>query len=397
MRLTIVIPAYNEEEAIATICSRTLAARQEIIKNTPVTEVNVVVVNDGSSDDTAKIGSSFSDITLISYKENKGYGAAIKLGFSKTNDELVSFLDADGTCDPLFFIPLINEMLLKNFDIILGSRMSKESRMPLTRRIGNVLFATLLTLLSGSTVKDTASGMRVIRRSALPILYPLPDGLHFTPAMSAKAIFNKNLSIGELPMPYEERVGQSKLNPLKDGLRFLRVIIETAVQYKPDIFFNVTAGFCFILAILLAFTPLSYVLIGKEIEDWMIYRNLTAFVLVNAGTILFATGQNAQGFLKLIYYRHTPSLFFEGKETPNGFLNQHGFLLGFISLIVSGFILFNPFLKLVKTGNIDTDWWVFLFGLLFFLLGFIFISTGALGIILKLLSIQLVDQAKIEN
>ena len=75
--------------------------------------------------------------------------------------------------------------------------------------------------------------MRVVRREALPQLYPLPDGLHFTPAMSARVMLSNDLQLVELDMPYHEREGESKLRAGKDGFRFLRVILKTAVLFRP--------------------------------------------------------------------------------------------------------------------------------------------------------------------
>ena len=96
--------------------------------------------------------------------------------------------------------------------------------MPFIRRLGNFIFANLLTFLSSNYVKDTASGMRVVRKSSLKKIYPLPDGLHFTPAMSARALLNAEIIIAEENMPYHEREGESKLSVTKDGIRFLKVI-----------------------------------------------------------------------------------------------------------------------------------------------------------------------------
>ena len=117
--------------------------------------------------------------------------------------------------------------------IVLGSRLGGDSEMPWLRRLGNRFFASMLTLFSARRVRDTASGMRVLRRSALPRLMPLPDGLHFTPAMSARAVLSGDLGIVEVGMPYRERAGQSKLKVWRDGLRFLRVIVEETLRHRP--------------------------------------------------------------------------------------------------------------------------------------------------------------------
>ena len=100
IKLSIIIPAYNEENAIAEIIERCLRERENIVRETPVEEVEIIVVNDGSSDKTAEIAKQFKEISLINFAKNRGYGAAIKSGFEKAEGDIVSFLDADGTCDP---------------------------------------------------------------------------------------------------------------------------------------------------------------------------------------------------------------------------------------------------------------------------------------------------------
>ena len=227
MKFTIVIPALNEEKSIESIILRTSSAKKSILENTKVTEVNIVVVSDGSTDETNNLALKHSDkAKLIIFEQNRGYGAAIKAGWESTKDaDLLGFLDADGTCDPLFFVDLCNLITQQGADVALGSRMSKESKMPLIRRFGNTLFSIMLSLVSSQKVRDTASGMRVVRRSALKKIMPLPDGLHFTPAMSARSILSKEIKILEKDMTYSEREGESKLKIWKDGKRFLRVIL----------------------------------------------------------------------------------------------------------------------------------------------------------------------------
>ena len=122
---------------------------------------------------------------------------------------------------------------LDGADLVIGSRMSgASSEMPLVRRIGNTIFATLLSVVAGVRISDSASGQRVIRREVLPMLYPLPDTLDFTPAMSTRAL-HEDLRIVEVPIPYKERSGRSKLSVVRDGLRFFKSIVWTALTYNP--------------------------------------------------------------------------------------------------------------------------------------------------------------------
>ncbi len=290
MILSIVIPALNEEDSIASIIERTLTASPIIIKNTDITEVEITVVSDGSTDNTVKFAQKYlPKINLIIFEKNKGYGAAIKQGWNESKGDLVAFLDADGTCDPLFFENLCNLLKTENADVVLGCRLNKESKMPLIRRVGNFMFAALLTFLSSSKVKDTASGMRVVKRASLNKLYPLPDGLHFTPAMSAKALMNDNVTIAEIDMPYNERDGESKLHVLKDGIRFLRVILTAAFLYRPQVIFNSVASILFIFSALLMFQPLGYYFANHKVAEWMIYRFIVSETFAITAMVLFSS------------------------------------------------------------------------------------------------------------
>ncbi|MCX5713247.1 MAG: glycosyltransferase family 2 protein [Candidatus Omnitrophica bacterium] len=233
MKLSIIIPAYNEEQSIGSTIERALKAKPDIIKNTGIEDVEVVVVNDGSNDNTEHIAAQYKDVVLVSYENNKGYGAAIKRGFEKASGDLLSFLDADGTCDPGLFTDLVNTLIRNNADIVIGSRLGPGSKMPKVRRIGNVIFAKMINYFGDTSIVDCASGMRVLRRSAIAKLYPLPDGLHFTPAMTCRATMGGTLKIVETPIEYAEREGKSKLSVIKDGLRFLKIILQMALRYKP--------------------------------------------------------------------------------------------------------------------------------------------------------------------
>ncbi len=288
--LTIVIPALNEEEAIGTTIQRCLDAREHIIGTTNVEEIEIIVVSDGSTDRTEEIASGFDDVSVLVFEKNRGYGAAIMTGFAFGRGDLVSFLDADGTCDPRFFADMCQAIDELEAAVVLGSRMGRDSQMPLVRRLGNTVFAWILGLLSHERVGDTASGMRVIRRSALRNLYPLPDGLHFTPAMSARALLEGRLRLVELQMKYAERVGRSKLSVMNDGVRFLRCIVQAAVAYRPDRPLLLAASLLALLSLAVASLPILYRLTYGRLEEWMIYRLLLSSLLatIAASTVLAA-------------------------------------------------------------------------------------------------------------
>ena len=291
--LTIVIPALNEEDAIGNTIERCLAARESIINNTPIREVAIIVVSDGSTDRTAEIARSYESVDVIAYEKNLGYGAAIKCGFSKASSDLLCFLDADGTCDPEYFVDLCNTAVNDSADLVLGSRMHKESKMPGLRWLGNRMFAAMASYLSGKKIIDTATGMRVIRKDALRKLYPLPTGLHFTPAMTLRALVS-DLLVREVPVPYHERTGRSKLRVLRDGLRFFFAIIEIALCYCPLKFFGSTSALLLLVALCYSIDPAWSYSIQHIIGENLIYRQIVINTFFLAGLLTLSIGVVAE-------------------------------------------------------------------------------------------------------
>ncbi|MFH1086914.1 MAG: glycosyltransferase family 2 protein [Chloroflexota bacterium] len=228
--LSVVIPALNEEDGILGTVQRVLAARPALAAMGVALEV--LVVDDGSSDGTASAVETLAGVRLVRHRANRGYGAAIKTGFGCAAGDWLAFLDADGTYPP-DHLPRLCAALYEGADVAVGSRRSgSASKMPLIRRVGNLLWSSLVTLLGNQAVADPASGMRVLRRTACDLLYPLPDGLNFTPVMSTRAV-HEDLRVVEIAIPYEERAGRSKLRVWRDGLRFLQTILWTSLNYNP--------------------------------------------------------------------------------------------------------------------------------------------------------------------
>lgn len=378
-KLSIIIPAYDEEDAIASIIERSLDAKSSICENTIVDDVEIIVVSDGSTDKTVPIAQQYEpDITLINYLPNKGYGAAIKTGFHAASGDLVSFLDADGTCDPLFFIDMINTMEKKYADIVIGSRMGKQSKMPGIRRFGNQLFVNLIKILSKQKLTDSASGMRVIRKDRLNEIYPLPDGLHFTPAMSVKAIFDSNLKIAEIDMTYEERVGDSKLHVLKDGVNFLRVIIEAALGYNPFRILAIASIFLFLFSAFYAWYPIRYAFENGTLAEWMIYRLTAVFVTFNSGVLLLVLGRVTQTLMD-IANKTKPSSSYIRTITDFLFL-KYGWLTGFVSLVIALYTLWPAIYEYTVFSTVSQHWSLIMLGSFLILFSILCMTTGVLNI-----------------
>ncbi len=287
--LSVVIPAYNEEDGIADILERVLAVGPAV-KATGIAGFEVIVVDDGSKDRTADIVRGYPGVRLVQHKVNRNYGGALKTGFRVAAGDLLAFLDADGTYPPEYLPQLCGEVM-KGADMCVGSRMAgAKNDSPLVRQVGNFMFARLVSLIGNTQVTDVASGMRVFRREALPALYPLPDGLNFTPAMSTRAI-HENLKLAEVPIPHSERLGDSKLGVIRDGMRFLNAILWTALAYNPVRIL----GLIGMAGVALAVLTLGSLLVARlsgvtEIDRWGVFAVTTALVSAVAGVSLFNLG-----------------------------------------------------------------------------------------------------------
>ena len=384
MKLGIVIPALNEEDSIEKIILLTHKAKDYIIKNSPVTDVDIVVVSDGSTDQTVPLAQKHLDkISLVVFEKNRGYGAAIKRGWEETDADLLAFLDADGTCNPEFFAPLCTELEKENRDIMLGCRLNKDSQMPLIRRVGNTMFAILLSLVSNSRVRDTASGMRVIRRSSLPDIMPLPDGLHFTPAMSARAILHPELKIHEIDMPYKERDGESKLKVWKDGIRFLKVILEMTFLYQPQRVFFLAASFLSVFALILMLMPIGFYMKNQMLEEWMIYRFMVAQLSGMLAALIFLASFVSERIVGIALGNgNQPLKILSSRFFTSGF----GLVCAFLFLISGFFLVERSIVDRLTLGSTYEHWSRYMvMSFLFFLSAIIFIARG-LNFILDLIN-----------
>jgi hypothetical protein len=389
MKLLIAIPALNEEGSISEVIERCFEARREIIQTSAVTEVEITVVSDGSTDRTVELASSYQPrIKLIVFKENRGYGAAIKAAWKQSDADLLSFLDADGTCDPRFFAPLCRMLVDERACVVLGSRMHPGSMMPLIRRAGNLIFASLLAVFSSSRVRDSASGMRVVRRDCLERLMPLPDGLDFTPAMSARCMLASNLPIRELDMPYAERAGRSKLSVIKDGVRFLAVILKTVLLYRPSRVLGTVGLLLFGVAGALMAGPAVYYLQHRSVLEWMLYRFVVSQLLGVAAVACLCMGYLARRMVRMTLAGGTPSSTFDRISLL--MKGRYFWLLPAVLIVIGGWLVYPSFRELVATGATYEHWSRFI--VMSFLVGtaiLLFITRG-IDYILDILGDRLV-------
>lgn len=357
--LSVVIPAYNEEDGIETIARRVLSVKEDLAK-VGVTLAELLVVDDGSRDRTAEIARNINGVTLIQHKKNKGYGGALKTGFGAAQGDLIGFLDADGTYPPEYF-PQLCVKAMNGTDLVIGSRMAgAESHMPPMRRIGNFFFANLLSLISNQKVTDSASGMRVFKREVLERMYPLPDGLNLTPVMSTRAI-HEGIHVAEVAIPYSERVGRSKLSVVRDGMVFLQSIVWTALSYNPVSILGkiglVGVGLAVLAGLWLVFARLTGDTTLGPLEVAGLFGAMVSAVV---GVSVFSLGV-AFNYLVSLFYKQPVRQGLFGKPWFKTPLDRHFGWLGLL-LTLAGLIIGGVSLALGINGWEIARLWLYLLG-----------------------------------
>lgn len=365
--LSVVIPAYNEEGGIAEIANRVLRIKPALAQ-LGIHELELLVVDDGSRDHTAEVAECIPGVTLVRHPRNKGYGAALKTGFSQARGELIGFLDADGTYPPEYF-PKLCQSALNGSDLVIGSRMAGEdSQMPITRRVGNFFFANLLSILGRQKVTDSASGMRVFKREILEHIYPLPDGLNLTPVMSTRAL-HEGVTIKEVAIPYSERVGRSKLSVIHDGRIFLQSMVWTALSYNPVRILGLLGLSVMGIAGLIFGSLLIARLNGvTSLTPWGVVALFTAMISTIAGINIFSLGVTFNYLVSLFYKKPIRQGLF-GKPFFKTPLDQQFGWMGLVSIFI-GFAIGAASLMLGLRGwEIERIWFYLLGSALVFLVG----------------------------
>ncbi len=335
--LSVVIPAYNEEHGISDIVGRVLATRAALAEE-GIDTLELIVVDDGSADRTAEVVRQMiatePHLRLLQHARNGGYGAALKTGFAAANGEWIGFLDADGTYPPEWFPKLCVAARTQDADLVIGSRMAgADSQMPKVRWLGNFLFAKMLSVISTRFVSDSASGMRIFKRTILPRIYPLPDGLNLTPVMSTRAL-HERLNITEVPIPYSERVGRSKLSVVRDGVRFAQSIVWTALCYNPVRLLGLIGIVALALAGLIGAALVGVRLSGvQQISPLGAFAVFTGLVLAVAGVSTLSLGFSFNYFVALFHKSPVRQGLFVHHLTPVRIYSAFGWI-GMAALVI---------------------------------------------------------------
>lgn len=233
MTVSIVIPCYNEKQAI----SSTLRDIFDHLGRSKISDADIIVVDDGSSDGTSELLDRLLDLyadyplRVIHHRRNLGYGAALKSGIVRSHADYICITDSDGTY-PNERIPELMTLATQH-DMVVGARVGKEVTYSKLRSIPKLILVPWVSFLCGENVPDMNSGLRIFRREvALKFLPLLPDGFSFTTTITICMMRNR-YDVLFIPISYTPRIGKSHIKPLRDTLRFVQLIGRTGMYFAP--------------------------------------------------------------------------------------------------------------------------------------------------------------------
>ena len=280
MKISVIIPAKDEGSAITEVIN---GVREH------VPDAEILVVNDGSVDDTAAQAED-AGARVINLPYNMGNGAAVKTGIRHAEGDKIVLMDGDGQHNPSEIPKLIETS--KDYDMVVGTR-SPEHHASRYRRVANTVYNLMASYITNVHIKDLTSGFRVMNReTALRYVHLLPNTFSY-PTTITMAYLRSGRSICYVPVNVRKRKGESKINIIKDGFRFFIIIIKIATLFSPlNVFLPVSVMF-FLMGVLNYIH--TYIVAGR-------FTNMSALFLVTS-VLLFMMGLISEQITQLHYDR----------------------------------------------------------------------------------------------
>ena len=222
--LSIVIPAFNECQAIGSVAREIRAALSAVDG-----ECEIIVIDDASTDDTARLA-DVEGAYVIRRAHNGGAGAARKTGILAARGQWIVMLDADGSYDPAD-LPRLLEWL-PQYDMVNGMRTSEQGTLRPLRWFAKLVIRKLAELLTRQRIPDLNTGMKVFKRDLmLRYLDCIPDGFSCVTSMTLAFILNGH-KVKYVPIGYRPRIGKSKFRPLRDTARYLATVLRLRWHFR---------------------------------------------------------------------------------------------------------------------------------------------------------------------
>lgn len=219
--LSVVLPSHNEASKLPSVL---LELKQQL------PNAELLVIDDGSTDATA-VEAERAGASVVRHPRRLGNGAAIKTGARQAAGEVIIFMDADGQHDPADIPRLLNKFQ-EGYYMVVGARKGV-SQASVGRRVANGFYNRLASIMTGHRIEDLTSGFRAVRAKEFrKFLYLLPNGFSY-PTTSTMAFFRAGYPVAYVPIHARKREGKSKLNIVRDGVRFFVIILKIGALFSP--------------------------------------------------------------------------------------------------------------------------------------------------------------------
>jgi len=262
-KVSVILPALNEGEAIGDVLRGIRGVAEQ---RAPDDLLEIVVVDDGSTDDTAAVAER-EGARVVRHPYNIGNGAAVKAGIRAAGGDVLVFMDADGQHRPEE-IPMLLDALEDHAMVVGARRASGQANLP--RRFANAIYNRFASYVTGRRIPDLTSGFRAVRAGvARRFVYLLPNTFSY-PTTITLSCFKTGLPVAYRTIEARKRTGESKIKVLRDGARFFLIILKIATFFSP---FRV-------------FFPLSFLsLVGGL--GWYAHTYVTQGRFTNGSMLLF--------------------------------------------------------------------------------------------------------------
>ena len=270
--ISVVIPALNEHDEIGGTVTRV----REVLSALGVGEYEVIVVDDGSHDETGPRAER-AGARVLRHPHNVGYGRSLKDGIEAARYDTIIINDADGTY-PIEAIPDLLACYAKGFDMVVGARSGEHYRESLIKMPLRRLLRFIVEFTAGRSIPDINSGLRVFQRAAIIEYYDhLCDTFSFTTSMTLAYMMTGKF-VAYVPIDYNKRVGTSKVRLFRNSMKTLQYIIEAAIYYNPLKIFTLMACIVamaslvsFVLALVAKLNVFFYVGVGGIISSIIVF------------------------------------------------------------------------------------------------------------------------------
>jgi len=253
LELTILLPTYNEEEAICPVMDGIL----EVMQGLSVS-YEILVLNDGSTDRTCALLENYPQVRIESHERNRGNGAARTTGVKAARGKWVLMIDADGTY-PADAIPQMLEEA-KSADMVIGARTTEKGTLRLLRSGAKGFIRALASYMTQTNIPDLNSGMRIIRKELIPQFFSILPTTHSWVSTITMAFLSSGYRVKWMPIDYFKRIGRSTFHPVRDTYNYLTLVVRTIMYFNPLRAFIPISIFMFVLGF------------GKAIYDIFTYN-----------------------------------------------------------------------------------------------------------------------------